>query len=77
MGVNKYQKDKEDPIDVLIIDNTKVRDHQIEKLKKIRATRDSNRVIIISFFLVAYSTVLVSCYCLNFMPTLYLSTLYW
>lgn len=61
MGVNKYKKDKEDPIDVLVIDNTKVRAHQIEKLNKIRATRDSNRVIIVSFFLVADSTVLVNC----------------
>jgi methylmalonyl-CoA mutase len=40
VGVNKYRKDKEDPIDVLSIDNMKVRDGQIAKLEKIRATRD-------------------------------------
>ncbi len=40
VGVNKYRKDKEDPIDVLSIDNMKVRDGQIAKLERIRATRD-------------------------------------
>ncbi|XP_042910784.1 methylmalonyl-CoA mutase, mitochondrial isoform X1 [Parasteatoda tepidariorum] len=43
VGVNKYQKDKEDPIEVLVIDNTKVCKLQIEKLKKIRSTRDEMR----------------------------------
>ncbi|MBI6629629.1 methylmalonyl-CoA mutase [Pontibaca salina] len=40
VGVNKYRKDKEDPIDILDIDNVKVRDSQIARLKKIRASRD-------------------------------------
>ncbi|SIS98874.1 methylmalonyl-CoA mutase [Paracoccus saliphilus] len=40
VGVNKYRKDKEDPIDILDIDNVKVRDSQIARLEKIRATRD-------------------------------------
>ena len=40
VGVNKYQKDKEDPIDILDIDNEKVRKSQVERLAKIRATRD-------------------------------------
>ncbi len=40
VGVNKYRKEREDPIDVLSIDNMKVRDSQIAKLEKIRATRD-------------------------------------
>ncbi|XP_054706375.1 methylmalonyl-CoA mutase, mitochondrial-like [Uloborus diversus] len=44
VGVNKYQKDKEDPIDVLMIDNTKVRALQIEKLAKIKATRNTEQV---------------------------------
>ncbi|XP_035220959.1 methylmalonyl-CoA mutase, mitochondrial-like [Stegodyphus dumicola] len=44
VGVNKYQKEKEDPIDVLVIDNTKVCALQIEKIKKIKATRDSDVV---------------------------------
>ena len=40
VGVNKYRKDKEDPIDILDIDNVKVRDGQIKALEKIRASRD-------------------------------------
>ena len=44
VGVNKYKLAKEDPIDILAIDNVKVRDGQIERLKKIRATRDSAKV---------------------------------
>jgi methylmalonyl-CoA mutase len=40
VGVNKYRKDKEDPIDILDIDNVKVRDGQIRALEKIRASRD-------------------------------------
>ncbi|AHM02740.1 Methylmalonyl-CoA mutase [Roseibacterium elongatum DSM 19469] len=40
VGVNKYRKDKEDPIDILEIDNDKVRESQIARLEKIRATRD-------------------------------------
>ncbi len=44
VGVNKYKLAKEDPIDILAIDNVKVRDGQIDRLKKIRATRDSDKV---------------------------------
>ena len=44
VGVNKYKLAKEDPIDILAIDNVKVRDGQIERLKKIRATRDTAKV---------------------------------
>ncbi|MFC3628316.1 methylmalonyl-CoA mutase [Paracoccus angustae] len=40
VGVNKYRKDREDPIDILDIDNMKVRDAQIARLDRIRATRD-------------------------------------
>ncbi len=40
VGVNKYRKDKEDPIDILDIDNIKVRDSQIARLERIRASRD-------------------------------------
>jgi methylmalonyl-CoA mutase len=40
VGVNKYRLAKEDPLDVLDIDNTAVRDGQIARLQKIRATRD-------------------------------------
>ncbi len=40
VGVNKYRRDKEDPIDLLDIDNSKVRDSQIARLERIRAERD-------------------------------------
>ena len=40
VGVNKYRKAKEDPIDILEIDNMAVRDAQIARLDQIRATRD-------------------------------------
>ncbi|MDO5631489.1 MAG: methylmalonyl-CoA mutase [Paracoccus sp. (in: a-proteobacteria)] len=40
VGVNKYRKDKEDPIDILDIDNVKVRESQIARLTEMRATRD-------------------------------------
>ena len=44
MGVNKYKLAKEDPIETLSIDNVRVRDGQIERLKTIRASRDSAKV---------------------------------
>nr|KAF6341679.1 methylmalonyl-CoA mutase [Myotis myotis] len=40
VGVNKYQLEKEEPVDVMAIDNTSVRNKQIEKLKKIKSSRD-------------------------------------
>jgi methylmalonyl-CoA mutase len=40
VGVNKYKLDKQDPIDILDIDNVKVRESQIARLNKMRATRD-------------------------------------
>lgn len=40
VGVNKYRKSKENPIDILDIDNVKVRDSQIARLKRIRDNRD-------------------------------------
>ena len=44
VGVNKYRLAKEDPIDILEIDNTAVRNEQIELLKKLRANRDEAAV---------------------------------
>jgi methylmalonyl-CoA mutase len=44
VGVNKYKLAKEDPVETLSIDNVKVRDGQIERLKAIRASRDSAKV---------------------------------
>ena len=40
VGVNKYRKDKEDPIDFLDIDNVAVRESQIARLRATRAARD-------------------------------------
>ncbi|XP_070550169.1 methylmalonyl-CoA mutase, mitochondrial-like [Ptychodera flava] len=40
VGVNKYKLDKEEGVEVLTIDNTKVREEQIERLKNTRQTRD-------------------------------------
>ena len=40
VGVNKYRKDKEDPIDILEIDNQQVRESQIARLERIRSERD-------------------------------------
>ncbi len=44
VGVNKYRLDKEDPIEILEVDNVKVREQQIARLQRIRATRDGARV---------------------------------
>ncbi|GAM27188.1 hypothetical protein SAMD00019534_103630 [Acytostelium subglobosum LB1] len=41
VGVNKYRLKNEDPIDILAIDNKTVRQSQIDRLEKIKATRDS------------------------------------
>ncbi|MGM7681489.1 methylmalonyl-CoA mutase [Cytobacillus sp. Hm23] len=44
IGVNKYKLIEEEPIDILDIDNTAVRKKQIERLEKLRATRDESTV---------------------------------
>ena len=44
VGINKYRLDHEDPIETLEIDNTAVRNAQIERLKKLRAERDTEAV---------------------------------
>ena len=40
VGVNRFRTDDESPIDVLTVDNTKVRDQQIERLHQIRRSRN-------------------------------------
>ena len=42
VGVNKYRRDKEDVIDILDIDNDKVREAQVARLERIRASRDAD-----------------------------------
>jgi len=44
VGLNKYRLEKEAPIDILEIDNTAVRLQQIERLNKLKATRDNAAV---------------------------------
>lgn len=44
IGVNKYKLDKEDPLDILDIDNTAVRAKQIERLQELKANRDTEKV---------------------------------
>jgi methylmalonyl-CoA mutase len=44
VGVNKYRSDAPDRVDILDIDNTKVREQQVARLQRIRAARDPQRV---------------------------------
>lgn len=44
VGVNKYRLEKEDPIEILEVDNTAVRISQIKRIEKLKAERDNNRV---------------------------------
>ncbi|HEY0825631.1 MAG TPA: methylmalonyl-CoA mutase, partial [Ramlibacter sp.] len=44
VGVNKYRLSKEDPIEILEVDNVRVREQQITRLQKIRASRDGAKV---------------------------------
>ena len=43
VGVNKYKLEKEGEVNVLAIDNTEVRKSQIEKIQKLRESRDEAR----------------------------------
>ena len=43
VGVNKYQPDTKEDIPILEIDNTQVREEQIQRLKEVRASRDQSR----------------------------------
>jgi methylmalonyl-CoA mutase len=44
IGVNRYRLDEEDPIDILNIDNTMVRKKQIERIERMKADRDDDKV---------------------------------
>jgi methylmalonyl-CoA mutase len=44
VGVNKYRLVKEDPLQILDVDNQMVRQQQLEQLEQIKATRDSSKV---------------------------------
>ncbi len=44
IGINEYRLEHEDPIEILDVDNTKVRESQIARLKELRANRDEAKV---------------------------------
>ncbi len=44
VGVNKYRLEKEDPIEILDVDNTAVREAQLKRLEKLRADRNQDEV---------------------------------
>ena len=44
VGVNKYRLEKEDPLQILDVDNQKVRLSQIQRLESIKKTRNSEKV---------------------------------
>ena len=44
VGTNKYRLEKEDPIDILEVDNTAVREAQIRRLHELRANRNQAEV---------------------------------
>jgi methylmalonyl-CoA mutase len=44
VGVNRYRLQKEDPLDILEVDNTAVLHSQVERLKNLRENRDETRV---------------------------------
>jgi methylmalonyl-CoA mutase len=41
VGVNKYRKAEEDPIDILDVDNHAVREAQVARIARVKATRDA------------------------------------
>ncbi|MBU8879308.1 methylmalonyl-CoA mutase [Bacillus sp. FJAT-29790] len=45
VGVNKYRLEKEEPIEILDIDNTAVRSKQLEKLARLKSSRDETKVL--------------------------------
>lgn len=44
VGINKYRLDREEPIEILEVDNSSVRVSQLKRLDKLKAERDSEQV---------------------------------
>jgi methylmalonyl-CoA mutase len=44
IGVNAYEVDEETPIELLEVDNAKVREQQVERLRKVKAARHEGKV---------------------------------
>ena len=54
MGVNKYQPENPEQVDVLIIDNENVRRQQIEKIKQVTYVKYYYIIIIIIIIIIYY-----------------------
>jgi methylmalonyl-CoA mutase len=46
VGVNKYQLEKEDPLQILDVDNDLVRQQRLEQLNRIKANRNTEKVLL-------------------------------
>jgi methylmalonyl-CoA mutase len=44
VGVNKYRREQEDPIDILEVDNASVREAQLKRLEKLKSERNADEV---------------------------------
>src|SRR4030042_4990491 len=44
VGVNKYRPEKEEPLEILEVDNTAVREMQIKRLARLKKERDNKGV---------------------------------
>ncbi|MFC2113739.1 methylmalonyl-CoA mutase [Bacteroidota bacterium] len=44
LGINKYKLDKEEPLDILEVDNTAVRENQIKRIKELKSSRNQQEV---------------------------------
>jgi len=44
VGVNKYRPDRQDPVEILEVDNHRVREQQVARLQQLKARRDGARV---------------------------------
>ncbi len=44
LGVNKYRPEKEEPMEILEVDNTAVRISQLRRLQEVKANRDNSKV---------------------------------
>ncbi|HDP81052.1 MAG TPA: methylmalonyl-CoA mutase, partial [Spirochaetes bacterium] len=45
VGVNRYRLEREDPLEILEVDNSAVLDAQVERLKKLRSGRDESKAL--------------------------------
>jgi methylmalonyl-CoA mutase len=44
VGVNKYRPERQDPVEILEVDNHRVREQQVARLQQLKARRDAGRV---------------------------------